>query len=128
MIGEVRAEGRTVFFSSHVLGEVERVADRVGIIRGGRLVDAEPTRVLVDKAFRHVKLTFAAPVDPKPFAALRGVRDLEADGNALSFTLYGDLDAVIKLAARHEVLGLQYERPSLEEVFLTYYDGRGEAR
>ncbi len=67
IIEEVRGEGRTVFFSSHVLAEVERVCDRVGIIREGQLVDVEPTRALVDKAFRHVVLTFDAPVDPRPF-------------------------------------------------------------
>ncbi len=85
---ETRAEGRTVFFSSHVLSEVERVCDRVGIIRDGELVAVEPTHELVDKAFRHVILTFDGPVDEKAFAALPGVEDLKADGPRLSFTLY----------------------------------------
>jgi ABC-2 type transport system ATP-binding protein len=124
IIDEVKAEGRTVFFSSHVLSEVERVCDRVGIIRDGRLVTVEPTHELVNKAFRHVRLIFDEPVDPEPFAALPGVRDLKSGGANLSFTLYDNLDEVIKLAARGRLVSMDYERPSLEEVFLTYYGHR----
>ena len=123
MVVEVRAEGRTVFLSSHVLSDVERICDRVGIIRDGRLVTVEPTDELVNKAFRHVSLTFDRPVDPQPFAALAGVRDLKASGANLSFTLYDNLDEVIKLAARDRLVSMEYEHPSLEEVFLTYYGG-----
>ena len=125
VVGETKAEGRTVFFSSHVLSEVERVCDRVGIIRGGELVDVEPTHRLVDKAFRHVTLTFDGPVDPKPFRALPGVEDLKAEGPRVSLTLYSEPDALVKLAARHRLVGLEYERPSLEEIFLTYYGQNG---
>ncbi|MGH3144326.1 MAG: ABC transporter ATP-binding protein, partial [Rubrobacter sp.] len=122
IIEEVRAEGRTVFFSSHNLAEVERVCDRVGIIRGGRLVAVETTETLIDKSFRHVSLTFSEDVDPEPFGALSGVEDLRPGGNRLAFTLYDDLDEMVKLAARHELVNMEYERPSLEEVFLTYYE------
>ena len=128
IVGEVRAEGRTVFLSSHVLSDVERICDRVGIIREGRLVTVEPTDELVDKAFRHVSLTFDRPVDPEPFAALPGVRDLEANGASLSFTLYDNLDEVIKLAARNRLVNMEYEHPSLEEVFLTYYGDHENGR
>ena len=129
IIEEVKAEGRTVFFSSHNLAEVERVCDRVGIIRGGRLVAVETTDTLIDKSFRHVVLTFAEDVDPRPFEALSGVKDLRVAGNRLAFTLYDDLDEMVKLAAGHELVNMEYERPSLEEVFLTYYEREnGEAR
>lgn len=129
VVEETREEGRTVFFSSHVLSEVERVCDRVGIIREGELVDVEPTRAIVDKAFRHVTLTFDGPVDPRPFAALPGIEDMEADGPRISFTLYSEPDAMVKLAAEHRLVGMEYERPSLEEIFLTYYgQGNGGAR
>jgi ABC-2 type transport system ATP-binding protein len=129
IVEEVKAEGRTVFFSSHNLAEVERVCDRVGIIRGGRLVAVETTDTLIDKSFRHVVLTFEEDVDPRPFEALPGVRDLRAGGNRLAFTLYDDLDEMVKLAAGHRLVNMEYERPSLEEVFLTYYEREnGEAR
>ena len=66
---------------------------------------------------------------PRAFEALSGVRDLRAGGNRLAFTLYDDLDEVVKLAARDELVNMEYERPSLEEVFLTYYEQEnGEAR
>ena len=130
IIEEVRAEGRTVFFSSHNLAEVERVCDRIGIIRGGRLAAVETTETLVDKSFRHVTLYFAESVDPGPFEVLPGVKDLKTDGTKISFTLYDHLDEMVKLAARHRLVNLEYERPSLEEIFLTYYyDGQhGEGR
>ena len=128
IIEEVRAEGRTVFFSSHNLAEVERVCDRVGIIRDGRLAAVETTETLVNKSFRHVVLTFAERVDPEPFGALRGVGDLEAQGSRVSFTLYDDPDEMVKLAARYRLVHMEYERPSLEEVFLTYYERAGEER
>jgi len=121
IVEETKAEGRTVFFSSHVLSEVERVCDRVGIIRDGRLVTVEPTHALVDKAFRHVRLTFDGPVDREPFEKLHGVEDLEVEGSKALFTLYETPDEMVKLAARHRLISLEYERPSLEEIFLTYY-------
>ncbi len=122
---QLGASGRTVIVSSHVLAEVERVSDRVGIIREGELVAVEPTHALIGKSFRHVELTFDAPVDPGPFEKLPGIRDLEASGARLSFTLYDDLDEMVKLAGRHRLVGMEYERPSLEEIFLTYY-GQGD--
>jgi ABC-2 type transport system ATP-binding protein len=128
VVEETKAEGRTVFFSSHVLSEVERVSDRVGIIRSGELVAVEPTHRLVDKAFRHVTLTFDGPVDARPFDALPGVEGLKVDGPRLSFTLHSEPDAMVRLAAQHRLVGMEYERPSLEEIFLTYYGHNGEER
>jgi ABC-2 type transport system ATP-binding protein len=123
VVREARAEGTTVFFSSHNLAEVERACDRVGIVRAGQLVTVEPTHELVNRAFRRVSLTFDGPVDPASFAALPGVRDVKVDGDRISFALHEPPDAVVKLAAKHRLVGLEYERPSLEEVFLTYYGG-----
>jgi ABC-2 type transport system ATP-binding protein len=121
ILREVKGEGRTVFFSSHVLSEVERVCDRVGVIRGGRLVAVETTAELLSRQFRRVTLTFAAPVDPAPFAAHAGIRDLSADGPSLRFTLHDGLGGMVKLAARHDLVDMALTRPSLEEVFLSYY-------
>ncbi len=88
-------------------------------------MSVETTQTLVNKTFRRVRMSFAEPVDPRPFGALLGVKDLRADGTSLSFTLHDNLDEVVKLAARHELVNLDYERPSLEEIFLAYYDGEG---
>ncbi|MDQ3387191.1 MAG: ABC transporter ATP-binding protein, partial [Actinomycetota bacterium] len=125
IIGEVKEEGRTVFFSSHTLNEVERVCDRVGIIREGRLSAVENTDDLINKSFRHVSLIFAGELeneDTDRFKDLEGVDGFDKDGTQLTFDLHGDLDQMIKLAARHELVDMMYERPSLEEIFLAYYD------
>ncbi|HZY65796.1 MAG TPA: ABC transporter ATP-binding protein [Rubrobacteraceae bacterium] len=126
IIREVREEGRTVFFSSHNLSEVERICDRVGIIRKGRLAKIETTDDLINKSFRHVSLAFAEPLgdeDARRFREVEGVKDFRREDSEVSFDLHGDLDKMIKLAARHELVDLRYERPSLEEIFLAYYGG-----
>lgn len=124
IIDETREEGRTVFFSSHTLGEVERVCDRVGIIREGELTAVENTDDLINKSFRHVNLVFADALNAEEaerFANLGGVEGFSRNGAELTFDLHGNLDALIKLAARHELVDMMYERPSLEEIFLAYY-------
>jgi len=126
VVREVREEGRTVFFSSHNLAEVERVCDRVGIIREGRLVATETTDGLINKSFRRMSLTFGGPVDPEEFRGLRGVEGFRSEGARISFELHENLDEVLKRAARHEVVDMTYERPSLEEIFLAYYGENGE--
>jgi ABC-2 type transport system ATP-binding protein len=127
VLNEVRAEGRTVFFSSHVLSEVEHLCDRVGIVREGELVATETTESLLSKRLRHMTIRFAQPVEREPFAALSGVSDVRVDGATMSLSLHDGLDQVVKLAARHTVIDMELPRPSLEEVFLTYYGGGVES-
>jgi ABC-2 type transport system ATP-binding protein len=131
IVAETREEGRTVFFSSHILSEVERVCDRVAIIREGELVAVEDTKDLTNKAFRHVRITFGKPLDvadARSFEKLPGVENFIAEGPKTSFTMSESSDEVVKLAARHTVADIEVERPSLEEIFLTYYgdDDNGE--
>jgi ABC-2 type transport system ATP-binding protein len=125
-VAEERDRGRTVFLSSHELDEVQRVCDRVGIIREGRLIAVEDVDELTRRSYRHVTLEFAASVDPDEFARLPGVSDLRReDDRRISFRAEGDVDAVIKAAARHTVADLELSRPTLEEVFLAYYGRNG---
>jgi beta-exotoxin I transport system ATP-binding protein len=123
-VAEEREHGRTILLSSHDLDEVERVCDRVGIIREGRLVAVEEVAAITARAYRHVTIEFAEPVDPAEFTRLPGVSGLERTNGRISFRAEGDLDAVVKTAARHTVSDIELSHPSLEEVFLTYY---GEA-
>ena len=126
LLVEARHRGQTVFFSSHVLPEIERVADRVGIIREGELVATESPRELTARAFRHVALSFAEPADPaviERFRNLPGVDHVEVTGNQhLAFQAHGDINAIIRLAGEHDLAAIDIERPSLEEMFLRYYD------
>lgn len=126
VITEYRANGGTVFLSSHDLDEVERVCDRVAIIREGRLAAVERVADLRGRAYRHVSIEFDAPVDHAEFASIQGVSELETDGSRISFKATGALDPVIKTAAKHTVIDMELTEPTLEEIFLTYY-GRNSA-
>jgi ABC-2 type transport system ATP-binding protein len=121
LVGEEREHGTSIFLSSHELDEVQRVCDRVGIIRNGRLVAVEKVAELIGRAYRHVSLEFDRPIDASEFRRLGGVSELVAAGNRISFKAEGDLDEVVKGAARHTVRDLQVTEPTLDEVFLTYY-------
>jgi beta-exotoxin I transport system ATP-binding protein len=121
VVTEERERGCTVFLSSHDLDEVERVCDRVGIIRQGRLIAVERMSELTGRAFRHVTLEFDRPVDPGEFASIPSVSGMEQEGSRISFRAQGDLDAVIKAAARHTLTDIELTHPSLEEIFLTFY-------
>ena len=120
-VAEERDRGRTVFLSSHELDEVERACDRVAIIRAGRLVAVERVADMTARSFRHVAIEFADRVDPEEFRRIPGVSGLEATGNRISFRATGDMDDIVKTAARHTVHDIEFGHPSLEEVFLTYY-------
>jgi len=126
-VAEERDRGRTVFLSSHDLDEVERVCSRVGIIRDGGLVAVEDVADVTGRSFRHVAIEFADPVDPSEFRGLPGVTELVQQGARLTFKAHGDLHRIVKAAARHSVVDIELARPSLEEIFLTYYGGDGEA-
>lgn len=121
ILREARDEGRTVFLSSHVLTEVERVCDRVAIVRSGRLAALETTETLLEKRRKRVTMTFVTPVDPAPFARLPGVSDLQVWGNTISLRLTDGVDGLVKLAAQYTLLDLRVEHPSLDEVFMGYY-------
>jgi beta-exotoxin I transport system ATP-binding protein len=126
LIRETAAEGRTVFLSSHSLDEVQHVADRVGIVRAGRLVAVESVEALLARSLRHVVLTFAEPVAADEFARLPGVRRVEADGSRLRLSVQGSPDSVVKAAARHTLLDVVAVPADLEEIFLDYYRSGNE--
>lgn len=121
MLREVRDEGRTVFLSSHTLSEVERVADRVGIIRHGRLVVVERIDELKRKAIRRLEFEFAEPVPADLFAALEQVHDVEVDGVHARISYEGWVHPVLQAAMTHEVVNLRSRDADLEEIFLAYY-------
>ncbi|MGI8856456.1 MAG: ABC transporter ATP-binding protein [Thermomicrobiales bacterium] len=121
MVREVKEQGRTVFLSSHVLAEVEHVADRVGIIRDGQLVMVEEIATLKERAVHRTEIRFAQPVDQDAFRGLTGVHDLTVDGPMLRCVVTGSMDALVKAIARFEVERITSHEPDLEAVFLAYY-------
>ncbi len=121
MIDEVRAEGRTVFLSSHTLSEVERVADRVGIIRHGQLIVVERVDALKRKAIRRIDFDFGTDVPDDIFDGVEGVRGFQVDGSHARVSYEGSVNAILQAAIRHEVINLNSREADLEEIFLTYY-------
>lgn len=121
LVRETAAAGRTVFLSSHVISEVEEVADRVGIIRQGHLVAVEDVDRLKERAVRRTVIRFAHPVDPAAFASLDGVERVETHDRTLMLVVTGRLDAVVKQASNHPVEAFTSEQADLTEVFLAYY-------
>jgi beta-exotoxin I transport system ATP-binding protein len=121
LVGELRHEGTTVFLSSHNLAEVERMCDRVGILRAGRLAAVESVEAITGRALRHVRLRFARDAPVGEFAALPGVSGLRADGPVLRLLLAGEPTELVRTAARHRLLDVEIARPSLEEAFVAAY-------
>jgi ABC-2 type transport system ATP-binding protein len=123
LLRETAADGRTVFLSSHSLDEVQHVADRVGIIRNGRLADVDAVERLRERALRHVTIVFAEPVDRARFAALDGVRVDNADGPVVRLSAPEPaMDGVVKEAAAHRVVDLVSQPADLEEIFFELYE------
>ena len=129
MVKEVHDDGRTVFLSSHILSEVEQMCSRVGIIREGRLVRVGGVAEIKDIKRHEITITFASAVPADAFRSLSGVAQVDAmpGGNTLRLTVQGGADAVIKAAARYPVVTLTSHEPSLEEIFLRYYEADGQA-
>ena len=121
MLREVADEGRTVFLSSHTLSEVERVADRVGIIRHGHLVVVESIDQLKKKAIRRLDLEFAGPVDAAVFEGLQGVHSVAGDTTRVSVSYEGPMGDLIQTAMPHNLVNVETVEADLEEIFLTYY-------
>jgi ABC-2 type transport system ATP-binding protein len=127
LLHEARAGGATVFFSSHIIGEVEAIAERVAIIRGGRIVETLAPDDLRGRAVRRVRVRFAEPVDAVALAVVRGVTQLDGEGVAgrvmdVRLQVEGEMDPLVKALAAFPVSDLETERPSLEELFLTLYE------
>ena len=121
VIREGKADGRTVFLSSHILSEVEKTCDRVAIIREGQLARVDKTESLRDLAHHQVELVFAGPVPAASFEALDGVSDVVAEDHVLRMRVSGNIAPVVREAAKYELADFVSREPSLEETFLAEY-------
>ena len=112
-------------WSSHALAEVQRVADRIGVLRAGRLIAVERLEELRGKSLHHISARFAGTVPAQAFGRLAGVRALKVSGQTLTCTApQTALNSLLKEVARHDVADFECAEAELEETFLTYY-GRG---
>jgi ABC-2 type transport system ATP-binding protein len=122
MVAEVRAEGRTVFLSSHILPEVEHTCDRVAIIREGRLIKVDHVSSLKEIHQYDVEITFAGQAEASWFK-VAGVANVAeaADEHTLQLSVQGDLREIIHIASQHNATTMTTHEPTLEEVFLRFY-------
>jgi ABC-2 type transport system ATP-binding protein len=124
LLRDAQAKGATIFFSSHIISEVESLADRVAIIREGVIVEEADPGELVGMQVRRMHIRFRETVDPSPFNQIPGVKLLsQSDGNLVTLRVEGELDALVKALADFPVSDFDLERQSLEEAFLSYYKG-----
>ncbi len=121
LVREAREEGRSIFLSSHIIGEVDRTCDRVAIIREGRLVQVDRIEAIRRLSFHHVEITFATPVASAIFEGIDGVSDIEAVGEIVKMRVNGPIGAVIAAAAPHGIVDVVSREPNLEDVFLAQY-------
>ncbi|MEN2983611.1 MAG: ABC transporter ATP-binding protein [Dictyoglomaceae bacterium] len=121
LISELRRDGNTFFLSSHILPEVERICDRVGIIKEGKIVAIEKIENLKKKALRRVEIHFSEKVPIESFSNLPGIKELTQEDNIIKFTVIGSLDPVIKRSSQFEVINIISHEPSLEEIFMSFY-------
>jgi ABC-type multidrug transport system ATPase subunit len=127
MVNEARAADRTVFLSSHLIDEVEKMCQRVAIIRDGRIVQIDRVEALRDLSVHQVELRFSGPVPSATFAAIPGVSKLVAEAHILRMHVAGPIAPVVKAAAAFDLVDFVSREPTLEEVFLAQY-GSGHDR
>ncbi|MBK8989206.1 MAG: ABC transporter ATP-binding protein [Chloroflexi bacterium] len=120
IVREAKADGRTVFFSSHILPEVQAVCDRVGIIREGELVATQRIEDLVRQHFKRVRLDFVT-MPPADAFAFDGVTEISRDEQGVSLEIKANLNAVMATAVTYHITNIKTESVSLEDIFLAYY-------
>jgi ABC-2 type transport system ATP-binding protein len=127
LLREAQAAGATVFFSSHIMSEVEALAERVAIIRDGVIIEEATPNLLTGMAIRRVKIRFLEPVDPAPLTKIDGIKLVSSrNGREIIVQVEGDLDRLIKTLASFPVKDLETSSHSLEEIFLKYYQSDHE--
>jgi ABC-2 type transport system ATP-binding protein len=122
LLHDVVRDGRTVFFSSHILSEVERLSQSVAFIREGRIVAVDDIAALKGRAVHVIEVTFAES-PPREAFALPGVSELDRNANTVRLQSRDNIDALMKAIARYTIVDVRTEQPSLEDIFLAYYAG-----
>jgi ABC-2 type transport system ATP-binding protein len=122
LVREARDAGTTVFFSSHIVGEVEAIAGRVAVIRDGRIARVLDPHDLISMAVRRVRVRFREPLPEGALVGVFGATLIDRDGDMATIQIEGEMDHLVKALAAYHVIDLETERPSLEEVFLTLYE------
>jgi ABC-2 type transport system ATP-binding protein len=121
LLNEARADGATVFLSSHVLSEVQRVCDRVGIIRDGRLITLSDLDELRGIQLHRVEIDFSDESEIPEDEIRKAAEDVKVSGHHVTCTVSGSFDALLAALREAHVVDLVSTEPSLEEIFLSYF-------
>jgi ABC-2 type transport system ATP-binding protein len=119
---EEQARGKTIFMSSHIMSDVEKVCQRVAVIRSGELVTVEKVEALREKAGQHIIVEFGDAISEQELTRIPGVSGLIKTNGTYHFTISGSMDVLIKALSQHEVIRLTSQEAPLEEVFLKFYE------
>lgn len=120
LIAEENRRGATVFFSSHILGEVQKMCSRVAFIKEGRIIKLEKMSTLQENSYKRFIIEAKSSIDREAFN-LSGISDLEVKGNGAKFIYKGNINPVMKRVAGMELRNISIEEPDLEEIFMHYY-------
>ncbi|MEJ2484625.1 MAG: ABC transporter ATP-binding protein [Anaerolineales bacterium] len=120
LIREEHKKGATVFFSSHILGEVQKMCNRVAIIKEGKIINIQDIKTLQHDNYK--KIYIVAPDLNEEKYKFNGVTNLQKENGALRFFYKGDINLITRLISEREVTDLTIEEPSLEEIFMHYYE------
>jgi len=113
--------GTTILFSSHILSEVQRLCNRVAIIKEGKIIDLQKISTLTENSYKRIKVQTLTELEPAYFQ-LAGTSDIEINGSVVSFLFKGNLNLVMRKIADINIANIWIEEPSLEEIFLHYYE------
>jgi ABC-2 type transport system ATP-binding protein len=121
LLREENKKGVTILFSSHILSEVQKLCDRVAIIKDGTIIRVDKISTLAGDTHKRFKLETAMPIDKRRFTGLKGISDFVVTGNSVSFLFKGRINEITKIIASLNLTNLLVEEPDLEEIFLHYY-------
>ena len=120
LIGQENKKGATVFFSSHILGEVQRMCNRVALIKEGRIIKLEKMSTLQENTYKRISIETKSEIT-KEYFNINGVSNYEIKGKATNFIFKGNINLVMKKIAEIEIYNISIEEPTLEEIFMHYY-------
>jgi ABC-2 type transport system ATP-binding protein len=120
LLEEENKKGATILLSSHILGEVQRLCNRVAIIKEGKIIKVEKISTLQENNHKKFKIEVKSKIDENYFK-VSGVSDFDIKGNLISFLFRGDINSIMKKISEIQISNLWIEEPDLEEIFMHYY-------
>lgn len=124
LIKEENEKGATIFFSSHILSEVQKLCDRVGIIKNGKMIKVETMNEIRENSYKKVSLECRDSSDAKlkEMFTMEGINNLEIRSGIVNFLFKGNINQVVQMLSKCNLVNLDFAEPDLEEIFMHYYD------